>query len=101
MDTLGTIKKDGYKRENLSKENQAQLDAQDYIINELDNLKNNLEFIDSDMCSEGLETENEFVVGKIKTEIAINVIDKAVEWLKVQQAEYQISLAENEEEEEK
>lgn len=100
MDTSEIIKQDGYKKENLSKENQAQLDAQDYIINELDNLKNNLEFIDSDMCSEGLETGNESVVGKIKTEIAINVINKAVEWLKLQQAEYQISLAENEEEEE-
>ncbi len=97
MDTFGIIKKEGYRREDLSKEHQAELNAQDFIIEELDNLKNNLEFIDEEMCSEGLETGEETIIEQIKTEIARKVIDKAVEWVKAQQAEYQISLAENEE----
>lgn len=100
MDTLGIIKKEGYRREDLSKEHQAELNAQDYIIEELDNLKNNLEFVDEEMCSEGLETGEETIMGQIKTEIARKVINKAVEWVKVQQAEYQISLAENKPDEE-
>lgn len=96
MDTLNIIEKEGYRREDLSKEHQAELDAQDFIIDELDNLKNNLEFIDEEMCRKDFETRKETILEKMKSEIAEKVIDKAIEWLRIQQADYQISLAESE-----
>lgn len=94
MDTLGIIEKEGYRREDLNQENQTALYWMDCLIEDLDNLKNNLGFIDEEM--EFPET----IIAKIKNEIAVGVIDKAVEWCKIQEAEIQIGMAENETEEE-
>lgn len=98
MDTLGIIEKEGYRREDLSKTDQKVMEWLDHLTDELDNLKNNLDFVDEEMGVCGEEPEE--LVGKLKREIAIKTIDKAVYWLELQKAEYQIAFAENNDEEE-
>ena len=94
-DIAGICQKPGYRREDLTKENQEILSWCDSLIEELDNLTNNLEFLeDSDLDSgDGLS-----VIGQMKKEIVINTIDKAVEWLRQHVDEIQVALAENQDE---
>lgn len=89
------IEQEGYRRDDLTKENQEILSWCDSLIEELDNLKNNLEFLeDSDVDS----SDDLSVIGKMKKEIIINTIDKAVEWLQSHVDEIQVGLAENQDE---
>ena len=95
MDTFHIITQEGYRREDLKKYQQEELKAQDFLIEQLDNLKGNLDFIgegyDVEFC------EKPTIIDKIKNEIATEVIDKAIQWLRMNQAEYQIALAEEQE----
>ena len=75
MDTFRIIKQKGYRREDLSEQNE--------------NLKDNLDYIDEE-CTE------ESTIGKIKKEYANKVINGVVEWLEMELADMQINLAESE-----
>ena len=95
MDYNAICEKEGYRREDLSKEANTELEAQDYIIEQLENLKNNLDFIDEDLALDE-ESEPDTIIGKIKQEYALKVLNSAIEWVKMEQKEYQVSLAEAE-----
>ena len=87
MDVFGIIEKEGYRVEDLKPEDQRIIKACDLLVERLDNLKNNLEFIDEDI-------DEETIIGKIKVELYTKVINKAVEWAEAHEAELQIALAE-------
>ena len=88
MNSIEIIKKEGYRREDLTAENKKVMSFLDHITEDFDNLKDNLEFIDKEMVEDG-------EIGKIKREIAIKVISAAEEWMEACKADIQISLAEN------
>ena len=89
MDTFRIIKQKGYRREDLSEQNQEILSFCDMLIESLENLKDNLDYIDEE-CTE------ESTIGKIKKEYANKVINGVVEWLEMELADMQINLAESE-----
>lgn len=94
-DIAGICQKPGYRREDLTKENQEILSWCDSVVEELDNLKNNLEFLeDSDLDS----SDDLSVISQMKKEIVVKTIDKAVEWLQAHVDEIQVGLAENQDE---
>ena len=97
-DIASIIQRPGYRREDLTKENQEILSWCDSLIEELDNLKNNLEFLEDSDLPLSADDEDVSVIGKMKLEIVINTIDKAVEWLQAHVDEIQVGLAENQDE---
>lgn len=101
MDTLRIIQQEGYRRQDLNEENQKIMNWLDHLIEQLDNLKNNVEFIDEEIENpEFVAKEDRTILGTMKYEMACKVIDKAVEWLQIEAADVQIALAENEPDEE-
>lgn len=88
MNSVEIIKKEGYRREDLTKENQKVMSFLDRLTDDFDNLKDNLEFMDEEMTDDS-------EIGKIKREIAIKIIAAAEEWMEASKADIQISLIEN------
>lgn len=91
MDYFRIIASKGYRFEDLNERNQD-------IINWLNHLREdieNFEWEDEDVC-----LSPDTIIGKMKAEIAENVIEQVKFWMDVQIAEYQICLAEGQDDEE-
>lgn len=80
------IEREGYRREDLSPEDQYALEEIDWIIEQIDVLRDNLDIYD--------DIDNETVIGKMKTEIYNKAIDAVIDWTKSQQLELQVGMAE-------
>lgn len=89
MDAFRIIKQKGYRREDLSEHNQEILSFCDMLIESLENLKDNLDYIDEECIEES-------TIAKIKKEYANKVINGVVEWLEMELADMQVNLAESE-----
>ena len=91
MDTLGIIKKEGYRREDLNEQNQTIMRWLDVLTEHVETLKGNLGFIDEEMEEEGS------AFGALKKEACLATLEAVMEWIEIGKAEIQIELAENEE----
>lgn len=85
MDTLNIIQKEGYRAKDLNEENQWALHWLRYVEKNFINFE-----------YEDFEAESDSILGKIKMEIAEDVIQQVKDWLEVEIAEIQIGLAEGE-----
>jgi len=86
MDYFRIIEKEGYRVEDLNAENQNIIRYLKYLRADAENF----EWEDEDvMCSP------DTIIGKMKAEIADNVIEQFKDWIDIQIAEYQIALAES------
>lgn len=89
MDVIGIINKEGYRREDLTEEN-------NFIMGWLDHLYESIDGFEADYET---ETEDTTLLEKIKNEIAIETIEELKRYLQGTIAEIQISLIENQPEE--
>ena len=80
------VEHEGYRREDLSPEDQYALEEIDWIVEQIDVLRDNLDIYD--------DIDNETVIGKMKTEIYNKAIDAVIDWTKSRQLELQIGMAE-------
>lgn len=80
---------EGYRYEDLTEENKNIIDWCKYLIEDIDGFKADYE----------IETEYTTTLDKITSEIAIDTINKLKKYLEGSVAEYQISLIENQPEE--
>lgn len=87
MDYKTITEKEGYRREDLTNEQQEIMKWIDYIIEDFETIKDNLFGIDD-------EIDDETIIGKLKKEYALKVLDFAFEWLDQARDEIQIGLAE-------
>lgn len=89
MDTLGIIKRDGYTFDDLNPQNRDVIQWLRYLEADIDTFEAN--------CLFGLD---DTIIEKLQAEIAEDVIAEFRQWLACEIAEVQISLIENQEEEE-
>lgn len=87
MQTLKIIEKEGYRFEDLTKENQEIIRWLKYLKEDFENFE-----YQHDEISE--------ILTDIVSEIADDVIEEVKTWMEIQIADYQISMAENQPEEE-
>ena len=80
---------EGYRYEDLTKENQDIIWWLRHLVEQLDGLKSDYE----------IEVEGMSTLDKIKKEIALKIIDEVEEWLDGSIDEIQVSLADSEGEE--
>lgn len=85
-DFQAIVEREGYRREDLSPEDQYALEKIDWIIEQIDVLRDNLDIYD--------DIDEETVVGKMKEEIYNKAIDAVIDWAKSQQLELQVAMAE-------
>lgn len=90
MDYFRIINSDGYRFEDLNKQNQDVITWLKYLREDIENF----EWEDEDVCF-----SPDTIIGKMKAEIAENVMEQVKDWIDIQIAEYQIALAENQSEE--
>jgi len=88
MDYERICSQEGYRREDLSPEDQVTLAHIDYVIEQIETLKDNLDLFDDDAGNE------DTLVGKLKAELFRKAIDAAVDQARSAQLEIQIGLAE-------
>lgn len=81
---------EGYRYEDLNDENKNIIDWLNHLVEGLDGLKGDYE----------LESEDTTILEKIRNEIAIQTIIEAKEWLDASIDEIQVSLIENQGDEE-
>ena len=71
-------------RESLNEQHQEILKWMDYMVEQLETLKSNTEFIDEEMENpDFVVPEDRTIIGTMKYQIAIKVIDKAKDWLEL------------------
>ena len=85
-DFQAIVEREGYRRKDLSPEDQYALEEIDWIIEQIDVLRDNLDIYD--------DIDEETVVGKMKEEIYNKAIDAVIDWTKSQQLELQVAMAE-------
>lgn len=87
MDFIKITEKEGYRLEDLSKENQFVINMLNYVVESVEGY----EYADED-------TINGTTIGKIKDEFAETLKDEIILYIKGTIAEIQVSLAESESE---
>lgn len=90
MDVIRITNKEGYRYEDLTEENKAIIDWLNYLVNDIDGFE-------YDYAEVPRETET--TLDRIKNEIVVEAIEKLKDYLKITILEYQISLIENQPEE--
>lgn len=90
MDVIRITNKEGYRYEDLTKENKDIIDWLNYLVNDIDGFEYDYAEV---------QPEHETTLDRIKNEIAVEVIEELKDYLKVTILEYQISLIENQPEE--
>ena len=84
-------------RESLNEQHQEILKWMDYVVEQLETLKGNVEFIDEEIYNPELDNpEDKTILGQMKYEMAIKVIDKAKEWLEIAVQEAEDSFGDQE-----
>ena len=91
MNTLRIIEREGYRLEDLNLENQKIILT---LRSLLEDFENGFEYESDDF--EINEDGYISTIGKIKEEIADEVIQQAIDWIDIRIADYQISLSEME-----
>ena len=89
MDVIRITNNEGYRYEDLTKENKDIIDWCNYLVNDIDGFEYDY----------AIEPEHETTLDRIKNEIAVEVIEKLKHYLEATILEYQISLIENQPEE--
>lgn len=93
MDFYHTIEQKGYRREDLKPEHQSIMKALDFMQEDLENLKSNMEMVDEDFFG---DERPKGLLEQIKWEYAKDVIDAVIAYYDAMKAEFQVSLAESE-----
>lgn len=84
-------------RESLNEQHQEILKWMDYVVEQLETLKGNMEFIDEEIYNPELDNpEDKTILGQMKYEMATKVIDKAKEWLEIAVQETEDSFGDQE-----
>ena len=91
MDVIRITNNEGYRYEDLTNENKDIIDWLNYLVNDIDGFEYDY--------SKEAQTEHETTLDRIKNEIAVEVIEKLKDYLRATILEYQISLIENQPEE--
>lgn len=89
MDVFKIVSSDAYKFDNLTEENQNHIKWLSFLVEDLAERK--LEYEDS---------KNDGLIQKLYNEIAREVVDDLVGYARIQLAEYQITMIENQDEDE-
>lgn len=92
MDVIRITNKEGYRYEDLTEENKAIIDWLNYLVNDIDGFE-------YDYTLEAQPEDETTTLDRIKNEIVVEAIEKLKDYLKLTILEYQISLIENQPEE--
>lgn len=92
MNPFIIINKDGYRYEDLTEENKKVIDWLNNLLDDMDGFTADYELT--------LKDEDASILEKMEAEIALNTMKKFKEYAEAQIADYQISLIENQPEEE-
>lgn len=92
MNPFIIINKDGYRYEDLTEENKKVIDWLNNLLDDMDGFTADYELT--------LKDEDASMLEKIEAEIALNTMKEFKEYAEAQIADYQISLIENQPEEE-
>ena len=84
MDTLRIIQNEGYRFDDLNKQNQDVIRWLNWLIDDIAEKK-----------ADYIDTEDMGLWEKLQNEIARDVVDEIVDHARIQIAEYQIALIEN------